>query len=96
MRFWFDRILRVNNSIKSCLSSSTDHLARLELYCVPNPWVVLNYKVRDLVTNWRHSVLQQGMKHVVIGENRYFSSADAGLIEGYNSDFLGLKEGKRT
>jgi hypothetical protein len=29
-------------------------------------------------------------------ENRYFSFADAWLIEEYNSDFLSLKEGKRT
>jgi len=36
------------------------------------------------------------IKHVIIGENCYFSFADAGLIEEYNSDFLSLKEGKRT
>jgi DNA repair protein RadC len=34
--------------------------------------------------------------HVIIGENRYFSFADAGLIEEYNSDLLSLKEGKRA
>ena len=34
--------------------------------------------------------------HIIIGENRYFSFAEAGLIEGYNSDFLSLKEGIRT
>ena len=34
------------------------------------------------------------LDHIIIGENRYFSFADAGLIEGYNSDFLSLKEGK--
>ncbi len=36
------------------------------------------------------------LDHIIIGENRYFSFADAGLIVEYNSDFLGLKEGKRT
>jgi hypothetical protein len=36
------------------------------------------------------------LDHVTIGDNRYFSFADAGLIEEYNSDFLSLKEGKRT
>ncbi len=36
------------------------------------------------------------LDHIVIGENRYFSFADAGLIEEYNSDFLSLKEGKRA
>jgi len=36
------------------------------------------------------------LDHVVIGENRYFSFADAGLIDEYNSDFLSLKEGKRV
>jgi DNA repair protein RadC len=36
------------------------------------------------------------LDHIVIGENRYFSFADAGLIDEYNSDFLSLKEGKRA
>ncbi len=35
------------------------------------------------------------LDHIVIGDNRYFSFADAGLIEEYNSDFLSLKEGRR-
>jgi DNA repair protein RadC len=34
------------------------------------------------------------LDHIIIGENRYFSFADAGLIEKYNSDFLSLKEEK--
>ncbi len=34
------------------------------------------------------------LDHIIIGENRYFSFADAGLIEEYNSDFLSLKEGQ--
>ncbi len=34
------------------------------------------------------------LDHIIIGENRYFSFADGGLIEEYNSDFLSLKEGK--
>ena len=32
------------------------------------------------------------LDHIIIGENRYFSFADAGLIEQYNSDYLTLKE----
>jgi len=36
------------------------------------------------------------LDHIIIGDNRYFSFADAGLIGEYNSDFLSLKEGKRT
>ena len=36
------------------------------------------------------------LDHIIIGENRYFSFADSGLIEEYNSDFLSLKEGKRA
>ena len=36
------------------------------------------------------------LDHIIIGDNHYFSFADAGLIEAYNSDFLGLKEGKGT
>ena len=36
------------------------------------------------------------LDHIIIGENHYFSFADAGLIEEYNSNFLSLKEGRRT
>jgi DNA repair protein RadC len=36
------------------------------------------------------------LDHIIIGENRYFSFADAGLIEEYSSDFLSLREGKRA
>ncbi len=36
------------------------------------------------------------LDHIIVGENRYFSFADAGLVEEYNSDFLSLKEGKRA
>ncbi|MGA2671396.1 MAG: JAB domain-containing protein [Dehalococcoidia bacterium] len=36
------------------------------------------------------------LDHIIIGENRYFSFADAGLIEEYNLAFLSLKEGKRS
>jgi DNA repair protein RadC len=36
------------------------------------------------------------LDHIIIGENRYFSFADAGLIGEYNSDYLSLKEGKKT
>jgi len=36
------------------------------------------------------------LDHIIIGDNRYFSFADAGLIEEYNSDFSTLKEGKRA
>jgi len=34
------------------------------------------------------------LDHIIIGENRYFSFGDAGLIAEYNADFLSLKEGK--
>jgi len=36
------------------------------------------------------------LDHIIIGDNSYFSFADAGLIEEYNSDFMSLKEGKKT
>jgi DNA repair protein RadC len=36
------------------------------------------------------------LDHIIIGDNRCFSFADAGLIEGYDSDFLRLKEGRRA
>jgi DNA repair protein RadC len=35
------------------------------------------------------------LDHIIIGDNRYFSFADAGLIEEYNSDFLTLREGAK-
>jgi len=35
-----------------------------------------------------------GLFLAIVGENRYFSFADAGPIEEYNSGFFGLKEGK--
>jgi DNA repair protein RadC len=35
------------------------------------------------------------LDHIVIGDNRYFSFADAGLIERYDSDFLMLREGAK-
>jgi len=34
------------------------------------------------------------LDHIIIGENRYFSFADAGFIQEYNSDFSSLTEGK--
>jgi len=36
LRFWFDHTLRLNNSIKFCLSSSTAYFTGLELYYIPN------------------------------------------------------------
>jgi DNA repair protein RadC len=36
------------------------------------------------------------LDHIIIGENRYFSFADAGLIDEYDSDFFSLKEEKRA
>jgi len=36
------------------------------------------------------------LDHIMIGLNRYFSFADAELIEEYNSDFLSFKEGRRA
>jgi DNA repair protein RadC len=36
------------------------------------------------------------LDHIVIGDNRYFSFADAGLIGQYNSDFLSLREGNKA
>jgi len=36
------------------------------------------------------------LDHIIIGDNRYYSFADAGLIEEYNLNFLSLKEGKRA
>jgi len=50
---------------------------------------------QDLV--FAGSIMQiKVLDHIIIGDNRYFSFADAGLIEGYHCDFFSLKEGKRT
>jgi len=50
---------------------------------------------QDLV--FAGSIMQiKVLDHIIIGDNRYFSFADAGLIEGYNSDFSSLREGKRS
>ncbi len=35
------------------------------------------------------------LDHIIIGDNRYFSFADEGLIEEYNLNFLSLRGGKR-
>ena len=34
------------------------------------------------------------LDHIIIGESRYFSFADAGLVEQYDRDFLSLREGR--
>lgn len=33
------------------------------------------------------------LDHIIIGNNRFFSFADEGLIEEYDRDFLGFKKG---
>jgi len=35
------------------------------------------------------------LDHIIVGDNRYFSFADAGLIEEYNLNFLSPRKGKR-
>jgi DNA repair protein RadC len=32
------------------------------------------------------------LDHIIIGDNRYFSFADKGLIEKYDLDFLSLRK----
>ena len=49
MRFWFDHTLKLNNSIKFCLSSSTPHFTGLELYYIPDSLIILNYTLRHKV-----------------------------------------------
>ena len=45
---------------------------------------------RDLV--FAGNIMQiKVLDHIIIGENKYFSFADKGLIEGYDKDFLNLK-----
>lgn len=47
---------------------------------------------KDLV--YAGSIMQiKVLDHIVIGNDRYFSFAGEGLIEGYELDFLGLKMG---
>jgi DNA repair protein RadC len=35
------------------------------------------------------------LDHIIIGDNKYFSFADEGLIEEYNLNFLSMKIGSR-
>jgi DNA repair proteins len=47
---------------------------------------------RDLV--FAGNIMQiKVLDHIIIGNNRYFSFADEGLIEEYNLNFLSLKRG---
>ena len=48
---------------------------------------------RDLV--FAANIMQiKVLDHIIIGDNRYFSFADAGLIEEYNLDFLSMRRNK--
>ena len=48
---------------------------------------------RDLV--FASNIMQlKVLDHIIIGDNRYFSFADAGLVEEYNLDFLSLRRNK--
>ncbi len=48
---------------------------------------------RDLV--FAASIMQiKVLDHIIVGENKYFSFADEGLIEEYNLNLLSLREGR--
>ena len=48
---------------------------------------------RDLV--FASNIMQiKVLDHIIIGDNRYFSFADAGLLEEYNLDFLSMRRNK--
>ena len=48
---------------------------------------------RDLV--FAANIMQiKVLDHIIIGDNRYFSFADAGLLEEYNLDFLSMRRNK--
>jgi len=48
---------------------------------------------RDLV--FASNIMQiKVLDHIIIGDNRYFSFADAGLVEEYNLDFLSMRRNK--
>mgnify|MGYP001043210149 CR=1 FL=1 len=50
---------------------------------------------RDLV--FAGNIMQiKVLDHIIIGDNRYFSFADEGLIEEYELNFPGLRKGKDT
>jgi hypothetical protein len=61
LRFWSDHALKLNNSMKFCLSSSTAHYTRLELHYIPNSRAVLNYTFGQIVTLTVAEVLHKPM-----------------------------------
>ncbi|MBI2832142.1 MAG: DNA repair protein RadC [Chloroflexi bacterium] len=65
----------------------------------PEPSASDKAVTRDLVYA-AHIMQLKVLDHIIIGDNRYFSFAGAGLIEEYQLDYMGLKvqgtaEGKR-
>ncbi len=83
--------------IQSAVKHSAAALLFIHNHPAGNPQPSDNDKqiTQDLV--FAGNIMQvRVLDHIIIGENRYFSFADAGLIEEYNSDFLSLKEEKRA
>ncbi|UCD22719.1 MAG: DNA repair protein RadC [Chloroflexota bacterium] len=83
--------------IRSAVKHSAAALLFIHNHPAGNPQPSDNDKqiTQDLV--FAGNIMQvRVLDHIIIGENRYFSFADAGLIEEYNSDFLSLKEEKRA
>jgi len=81
--------------IQSAVKQSAAALIFVHNHPAGNPQPSDNDKqiTQDLV--FAGNIMQiKVLDHIVIGENRYFSFADAGLIQQYNSDFLTLKEGR--
>lgn len=59
----------------------------------PNPSQSDKDITRDMV--FAGNLLQiKALDHIIIGDNRYFSFADEGLIEEYDLNFLSLKRGR--
>ncbi len=83
--------------IQSAVKSSAAALIFVHNHPAGNPQPSDNDKqiTQDLV--FAGNIMQiRVLDHIIIGENRYFSFADGGLIEEYNSDFLSLKGRRRT
>jgi DNA repair protein RadC len=107
-----NRVIEVENLFEGTLSASSiypreviksaiEHNAASLIFAhnhpsgIPEPSDSDREITRDLV--FAGETIQLGiLDHIIIGDNRFFSFADAGLIEEYRSDFLSFRKDKKV
>ncbi len=107
-----NRVIEVENLFEGTLSASSiypreviksaiEHNAASLIFVhnhpsgIPEPSDSDREITRDLV--FAGETIQLGiLDHIIIGDNRFFSFADAGLIEEYRSDFLSFRKDKKV